>query len=314
MRTTPIPLIILGGADRRPATLPPTGSGKHALPGYKGVDIKVGERRLISVAIERLQQCRAFDPIVIAGPQQVYRDAGISARVVHTDGNFGENIRAGVEALRAEHPGSPLAITTCDILPDVGEFRALLQDYYEGAPFDLWGPLIRTPAELDRLGAFAWKPTYRIRPEPGAEAVRILPGHLVIVDPQALRLDFLYRLFQVAYRSRNRPLAYRRGYMIRQTLGALLAQDLIHLLTFRLPNVTWSVLRSGVRATRKLRDGTTTRAELEDAVRRIFVRTAHRLRFPERRVGLPLLEGLSLAQDIDTVEEAEARGGRSVGS
>ena len=32
-------------------------------------------------------------------------------------------------------------------------------------------------------------------PEPGEAAVEILPGHLVVVDPGALRLEFLYELF-----------------------------------------------------------------------------------------------------------------------
>ena len=46
-------------------------------------------------------------------------------------------------------------------------------------------------------------------------------------------------------------------------------------------------------------------------MRRIFVRDRHRRRHPERRIFVPLVEGLSLALDVDTVEEAREIGGRT---
>ena len=48
------PLIILGGRDRRGSRLPEAGQGKHPLRGYKGVDLEIGGRALISILIERL--------------------------------------------------------------------------------------------------------------------------------------------------------------------------------------------------------------------------------------------------------------------
>lgn len=76
----------------------------------------------------------------------------------------------------------------------------------------------------------------------------------------------------------------------------------------RLPNLTWTVLHSGLPAVRELKAGTITRAHLEDAIRRIIVTTRHRRRSPERRVLMPVVEGLSLALDIDTGEEAREMG------
>jgi hypothetical protein len=43
-------------------------------------------------------------------------------------------------------------------------------------------------------------------------------------------------------------------------------------------------------------------------MRRVFVKRAHRLRHPDRRVRMPFLRAMSIARDIDTVEEARALG------
>ena len=58
MRATPrrtIPLIVLGGSDRRPTTLPPQGSGFHPLSGCKGLDVRLGGRCLIEHLVDRLR-------------------------------------------------------------------------------------------------------------------------------------------------------------------------------------------------------------------------------------------------------------------
>ena len=54
--------------------------------------------------------------------------------------------------------------------------------------------------------------------------------------------------------------------------------------------------------------GTLLRTELEAAVSKIALRARHRRRFPGRGVRLPILDGLTLAADIDTVEEAQEVG------
>jgi hypothetical protein len=306
-----IPIIILGGSDRRSVELPDSGRDKHPISGCKGVDILIDGRPMVESVVRRLDASGHFGPIYVAGPSRAYRQVSSAARLIDTDGSFGENIRVSMEAVRAAHPGLPVGFITCDVLPDTALLSGLMEEYRRQAPCDLWFPLIRAPEDSSELGEFSWKPVYRIAPGEGEPALRLLPGHLVVVDPDALRLDFLYRLFQIGYRTRNRPINRRRAAMVRGVFLELLYQDLLHVLGLRLPTLTWGVLSSGIRAATALRKGTITRARLEGAMRRIFVRDRHRRRHPERRILVPLVEGLSLALDIDTEEEAREIGGET---
>ncbi|MBZ5637918.1 MAG: hypothetical protein LAO51_04080 [Acidobacteriia bacterium] len=94
-------------------------------------------------------------------------------------------------------------------------------------------------------------------------------------------------------------------------VGGILVQDLLHLLGGRLPTLTRDTLGAGIAASLKLRRGRATLADLEDAVRSIFVKRRHRERHPDRRASLPILDGLSLALDIDTEDEAKEKTGTS---
>jgi len=304
-----VPLVILAGSDRRPTILPSSGRDKHPLTGYKGLDVRIQGQPLVAAVAERLLASGCFSPIYLAGPAAIYKDVTSSVELIDADGGFAKNIRLAMTAVRAAHPGSPVAFTVCDILPEIDTLREVMTDYHRHAPCDFYFPLIRTPDDLSQLGASAWKPVYRVVPEEGKPAQRILPGHLAVVDPGALRLAFLYRLLQLGYRTRNRSIRYRRGVMVRGVLGALLYQDLLHLLSLRAPTTAWTVLTAGLKAGRGLKRGTILRVQVEDAVRKIFVTGQHRKRYPERGAFLPLVDGLSLALDIDTVEEARAMGG-----
>jgi hypothetical protein len=302
-----IPLIILGGSDRKPATMPPQGVGFHPLSGCKAVDVRIGGRSLIEHLVDRLRASGAFDPIWVAGPESAYRRVASTLEVIDTDSGFGGNIRTGLETVMRACPGREVGFTTCDILPDAADLDMLLQDFWNGPAADVWFPLILTDTD-EPLGASEWKPRYRIVPASGQPASVVLPGHLAIVDPSALNLSMLYRLFDLGYRTRNRPIRYRRSYMMRHVLWTLLRQDAIQLLALRLPTVTWDAVRGGLRSAAGLYRGTLTLAELEEDLRRVFVLRSHRVRHPERRVRMPLLRALSIARDIDTVEEARALG------
>ncbi len=309
MSVSALPIVILAGSDPRPAALPADGRDKHPLAGYKGVDVRIGDRTLVETVVDRLRASGRFDPVYVAGPASGFERTQAESSLIDADGTFGQNIQTSLEAVRSAHPGLPIAFITCDVLPEVDTLRALMDDYARNAPCDLWCPLIHAPEDRKRLGASAWKPAYRIVPREGEGAVGVLPGHLVVVDPDALRLNFLYRLFQLGYRTRNRPIDYRRGVMVRGVVLELLYQDLLHLCTLRAPTLTWSVLSVGIATARELKRGTITRARLERALRKIFVTSRHRKRNPDRRVLVPIVEGLSLALDIDTEEEAREAGG-----
>lgn len=293
--------------------MPEGGRDKHPLAGYKAATVRIRGRRLIELLIERLSEAGWCDPILVAGPSRVYGELPAGARVIDTDGTFGDNIRASLEALRVDHPGSSVAFVTCDILPEPAALRRLHADYRVRCPCDLWFPMVRAPERSENLGASAWKPAYRIVPEPGGAPVGILPGHLAIADPGALRLRFLYRLFDLAYRTRNRSIDKRRQVLVRGVLADMVYQDLRHVLRLRPPTLTWSVLRAALPAASLLREGTITRTGLEDALRKIFVKTRHRRRHPERRIHIPFVDELSLARDIDTEEEAREVDGHLAG-
>ena len=307
MTSKSVPLIVLGGSDRRPAYMPPGGRSKHPLAGIKGVDVKIGGRPLIDVVIERLRQASVFDPIYVAGPGHAYRSLsdGVS---IDTDGGFGRNIQVGVETARRLHGDGPLAITTCDIVPDPDEMQAVVTDFWDHSPLDFFFPLIEAPRDPKRLGASGWKPQYHVTPEGVSGPVPVLPGHLAIFDSAALRWKFMYRLMELAYRTRNRPILYRNTYMARRLLWIMLVQDLIHLLNLRLPTFTWDTLLSGTWAARRLKEKVIKQSELELAIRRMFIKRRHRRKYPERRVRMPVVDAMSLARDIDTQEEALAFG------
>ncbi len=307
----PIPIIVLGGHDARAGEMPAGVEDRHPLTGYKGVAVRIGGRPLIECVLERLQQSGLFAPIYVAGPQSVYAGSLRGAGIIDVTGSIDETIRAGIEGAALQCPGMPLAITTCDVLPEVDTLARLMAQYHAEAPVDAYLPMIRAPRERADLGASAYKPTYFVVPETGAAPVEVLPCHLAVLDVEALRMDFIFRVARLVYRTRNRPIAYRRRVMLPGIIFELLYQDLRHLLGLRLPNLTWTVLHSGLPAVRELKAGTITRAQLEEAIRRIFVTARHRHRYPERRVLMPLVEGLSLALDIDTEEEArEASSGQ----
>jgi hypothetical protein len=299
------PLLVLGGADRKPHYLPPRGRDKHPLTVCKGADVQVGGVRLIDAVLARFRSAaQDLGPFYVAGPAKAYREVE-GAALIDTDGNFGENLEAGIEAVRRAHPGSAIAITTCDVLPEPADLRRALTHYREHSPSDFWFPMVRLPVDERLLGASAWKPRYRILDANGV-LVPVLPGHLTIFDPEALRLDFLYRLLQGAYRSRNRSVRYRRWYMIRRVATDLLGAAARDLVSFRRPVLMLDVLAAFF-AARRLPNGLTTQ-EIERTLSRLFLHRAHRRRHPERGARLAVLEGLSLARDIDTVEEAEAFG------
>ena len=304
-----MPIVVLGGRDARVGAMPAGVHDKHALAGYKGVAIRIAGRALIDCVIERLERSGLFAPIYIAGPRSVYAEHRRGATVIDVAGSIDESIRAGVEAARREHPGSVLALTTCDVLPDVETLERLMAHYRRCAPCDGFLPMIRAPGNHAALGESAYKPTYRVVPREGDAAVEVLPCHLAVIDVEALRMNFIYRVVGLIYRTRNRPIAYRRRVMLRGIIFELLYQDLRHLLGLRLPNLTWTVLHSGLPVVRELKAGTIRRAHLEDAFRRVFVTARHRRRYPQRRLLMPVVEGLSLALDIDTEEEAAAMGG-----
>ena len=191
-RPEPIPLVVLGGGDARPSTLPESGAELHPLQGPKGLALRIQGRPIIDLLVERLRQSGYFDPIFIAGPAALYGQGRQGCRIIDTDSTFGNNIQAAIETVMQECPGRSVAFTTCDILPEEHELHRLMEDYYHHLPLDFWFPAILAPEENGELGASAWKPRYSVAPLPGAAPRTLLPGHLLVADPTAVRLPLVY--------------------------------------------------------------------------------------------------------------------------
>ncbi len=310
MSQSKIPLIVLGGRDAQLAEMTDNGRGHRPLQGYKGAELKVGGRPLIQELIDRMTATGVFSPVLIAGPSRIYAPFVQGAGVVDTDGTFGENLKTGVEWVRRELRTELVAVTTCDILPDTEELAEAVADLRRHQPFDYWMPQIVIPEDPEDLGASEWKPRYRLVPAGEEKSVPILPGHIIVCNPEAVRLKFVYRFFDVLYRTRNRPMAFRRLKLMRALLWGLVLEDLKRLGSLRLPRIFFPVVYNSLILASKLKAGVAPIRETEDRIRRVFIKTDHRRRHPERRGRVLLSPALSLAKDIDTEEEARELEGR----
>lgn len=297
------PLVILGGRDRRGTRLPDAGREMHPLRGYKGVDLRLGGRPLVEVVIERFRATGAVDPIFVAGPAAVYRDFGLDVELIDTDGGFSENLLAALRGVRETVPAGQIAFTVCDVLPEPADLERAFADLRAHQPLDFWVLLHRVDPTR-KLGRSSWKPRYFFRPTGEDEVVPTLPGHLVVADPDVLRLDLFQHVVELSYRTRNRSISHRRKVMVRSTLPLLLRQDLRKLLRFERPDVTWTVLGDGLQIARLLKSGVCTQTQLERHVGRMWLKSEHRRRHPDRHPRFAILDVLSLARDIDTEEEA----------
>ena len=293
-----IPTTILGGSDGKAGALPRAAQGLHSLAVYKGAAIQLGGRPLVAHLVAHLTESGGFGPVSIAGPARVYEPLGLDCGIVDTDGTVAENLRAAIESSPRSGDGH-LAILSCDVLPSAEELRTLRAHFGDAGPRALWFPFVPLSGPTESLGAFGWKPVYRLVPRGGDTAVPILPGHLCIFDPDALDLALLYRLLACAYRTRNRSITARRAALVRMGLLTLLGEDLARLVRLRPPSRTATVVSSGIRLARRLARGELEQRELERLIGRIFL---HDPRGPGIRY--PLIDVLSLAQDIDTEEEA----------
>lgn len=296
-----IPLVILAGRDRRGDR--PDRAGYHDLGGFKAVETTIDGKPLIQIAVERFRDTRLFGPIVIAGPEAVYAPLGLPARIVDTDSNFGDNLKAAVETLVDECQPTRLGITTADIVPEPDDLERVLADYRSHVPVDWWMALHRVE-DPKRLQSSSYKPRYLIIPHGETEPIATLPGHLVIANPMAGRRQLIYRIFDLAYASRGKPVAFRRIFIIRRAITTLLAADVRRLFRGQLPVVTVSMLWRGIRLADQLRRGDVQIERFEDVVRKMWATRRHRKRYPDRRGRFSSLQCRSLARDVDTVEEA----------
>ena len=120
------------------------------------------------------------------------------------------------------------------------------------------------------------------------------------------RRPLLFRLMDAAYRSRNRSVGRRLAALLGTGLSGLLAIDIGLLVRLRAPTRTVTTVSSGLRLARQLRRGCLRVEELEHIIARIFLRQ-HLSEVPAAGgIRFPFVDVLSLAEDVDTEEEARA--------
>ncbi len=302
-----LPVTILGGSDLRPGVMPASGKTLHPLASYKGASLRYRGRPIVATLIDRLRQVEGFGPVAVAGPAEVYEPLGLDAEIVDTNGSIGTNIRAAIDRhVRSGDPG-PMVLMACDMLLETATLGSLREGFEAEAAHALWLPVVGVPPDQSRLGAFAWKPRYQVRPSAGGEPVSVLPGHVAILCPRALRLPLLYRLLEVAYMSRNRSIGSRRRAMIRALLVGVIGEDVKALSRLRPPQ-TASILYAGLRLMRGMRRGDIELGEVERLIGRIVLRHGWSPEYPQSGVCVPIVDFLRLAEDVDTEEEAHEMG------
>lgn len=259
---------------------------------------------LIELLVTRLEATEGFGPVTIAGPQAVYGPLGLPAEIVDTDGSVAVNLRAAIENHQMKHGDKPMGLLACDVVPTVEDLTELRNDYERDRSCAGWFPFVRKPEDEETLGIFAWKPSYSMQVDEGEDPIRILPGHLAIIQPSAFRLPLIYHLLDVAYKTRNSPVATRRWVMLRSILSGLILQDLKLLTVSRFPTLTATVVCNGLRLATRLRAGRLEVHELERLIGGMLLRHDYQIEHAREGIRHPIIDLLSMAQDVDTEEEA----------
>jgi hypothetical protein len=297
-----LPILILAGSDQRPGPVGPGLDATAMLSGYKGACSLPSGKCLAAELVDRLRRSGRFDDPILFGPRSVY-DSLVDCEVVDTEGSLAVTLSRVLDLLRERYDaGQPIAVTTCDILPTVDEFTDLLEAGYDPQQdCHFWWQIIA--AEPEELGASEWKPRYALQPTAGGPLQTVYPGHLVILRPEALRLELLNRLLVMAYRYRNRPLRKRFLPMLFRGLGLLMRQDLENLGRLQLPILTCSIPWHILRAYCGIRNKTLSLADFERHLARTVVH--RRFRTGPKPFAITITRSLSFAKDIDTLAELQ---------
>ena len=109
---------------------------------------------------------------------------------------------------------------------------------------------------------------------------------------------------------RNREWEGRRKVLFSFIVGDLLGQDLMNLMHFRLPTLTWKVVSRGYRMYSRLRKGTLTFDDFQFTLRQTFIRARARR---SAKVIISPTSFMSLAKDMDTMGEVTDAGAAWVG-
>ena len=300
--TDPLPVLVMAGGNDRVETIPEGVAPDDVLKGFKGAVRLPSGRCIAGELIQRMRDSRRFEDPVLVGPRHVYGDL-VDCEISDTPGDLLANIRRFAALLTERYPERPVAVSACDILPTAEEFRSLLDEgYAPSAGSGLWWQMIA--AEPREMGVSSWKPSYRMRPAPREPLLNLYPGHLLVLRPNAVRLDWFNMFLMMAYRYRNRSVYERVIRITLRAVGLWLEEDGRLLRNFRCPGRTvaapYGILKTYLRYTARRLTVPELAAELS---RQIMVRDdAGDMPHP---VAMTVTRIRSFAKDIDTRGELE---------
>ena len=299
-----IPILILGGSDRRPGPVPFGLTREQMLAGFKGARRLPWGPCLAGELIERVRESGRFaDPILI-GPRQVYQGL-VDCEIASIEGDLAATLASLRDLVRHRfEPLDPVAFCACDVLPTADEIRRLMETGYDPvAECFFWGQLVATGPEA--MGASGWKPSYAVRPAPGEAPVNVYPGHLVIARCGALRMRLTNHLLQLAYRHRNLDLRKRWLPMLARGLGRLMFEYVRNLFRLRPSALSITIPRQCLRAYKKYSRGELTVPDFGDAAARVLLHRDYRGAAKISPVQFAVTPLVSFAKDVDTVAEMD---------
>ncbi len=297
-----LPVLVMAGGNDRVETIPEGVAPEDVLKGFKGAVRLPSGRCIAGELIQRMRDSGRFEDPVLVGPREVYSGL-VDCEVSDTTGELLANIQRFATLLNERYPDRPVAVSACDILPTADEFRALLDEGYgPSAGSGLWWQMIA--AEPEEMGVSSWKPSYPMRPAPREPLLNLYPGHLLVIRPNAIRLDWFNMFLMMAYRYRNRSVYERVIRITLRALGLWLEEDGRLLRNFRCPGRTlaapYGILKTYLRYTARRLTVPELAAELS---RQIIVRdAAGDMPHP---VAMTVTRIRSFAKDIDTRRELE---------
>jgi hypothetical protein len=304
-----LPLVILAGSDPGSQRIPPGLAAGDLLSGHKAMTPLPNGKPLIGELIARYGASGRFERPLVVGPVRRFAPEMLGCDVVDAEGDLAATLGAAVAAIRERFTlATPIAISASDILPTADEIVDLLAASYDPVrECAFWGELVA--AEPHEMGASAWKPAYRMGVR-GGSTMSVYPGHLVILRPQALRIDVVIRLLHLAYQNRNQSLLRRMVGIHARGIGVLVRQDLANLRRGQAPTLALTIpIHSWVSYFRYRRRRLTVE-QFERVFTRTFVHRDHHRTAGGRPTVFSLTRTLSFAKDLDTKAELEEAIGR----
>ena len=302
-----LPILVLAGSDRQPAPVPRQLKADDRLTGLKGALRLPSGRCLAGELVERLKKSERFEDPILIGPRKVYA-GNVDCEIVDVEGDLAMTLAQIRQLIRNRFDlSSPVAFSTCDILPTPDEIRRLLAESYDPhASCFFWGELIE--AQPQQMGASRWKPSYHFLSDVGQPLKNLYPGHLMIARPAALRMRLASHLLQLVYSHRNLDHHKRYLRMILRGLGRLIAEDFRNLFSFKPPLLSISIPYFSLRAYFKFRRQRLTVPEFAQHFAKVFLHNDHHQHTNGPAVVFAITPIVSFAKDIDTKAELAEMG------